>query len=64
MTQASDWLEAVDDNALTPITALGKALDVTSRFSPMTAACEHRLQYLEEGLASSDRLYMQGVCNV
>ena len=56
VTQASEWLQSVDDHSLVPSTALGKAMDVANRFGPMDAAYEQMLQFLEEGLASADRL--------
>ena len=56
MTQASEWLESVDDHSLAASTALGRAMDVASHFGPIDAAYQQMLQFLEEGLASADRL--------
>ena len=56
VTQASEWLQSVDDHSLAPSIALGKAIDVANHFGPMDAAYEQMLQFLEEGLASADRL--------
>ena len=56
MTQASEWLQYMDDHSLARSTALGRAMDVANHFGPMDAAYEQMLQFLEEGLASADRL--------
>ena len=43
MTQASEWMQSADDHSLAPCTALGKAMDVASRFGPIGAAYEQML---------------------
>ena len=43
VTQASEWLQSVDDHSLAPSTALGKAMDAASRFGPMYAAYKQML---------------------
>ena len=40
VTQASEWLQSVDDHSLAPSAALGKAMDVAHHFDPMDAAYE------------------------
>ena len=40
VTQASEWLQSVDDHSLAPSTALGKVMGVANRFGPMDAAYE------------------------
>ena len=56
VTQDSEWMQSADSHSLAPSIALGKAMDVASRFGPMDAAYEQMLWFLEEGLASADHL--------